>query len=115
MADAESKPLIPEQQQQPEQQNLQEQEIEQELQELDQELQGKPAPPPKEVIGKDTIRSDGNPSFELTTKSQPISFICEKHMAAATKIAFEKKRRRKKRTKKHASLRSCVCACVFGS
>nr|XP_016933203.2 Y-box-binding protein 1 [Drosophila suzukii] len=48
MADAESKPLIPEQQ--PEQQNLQEQEIEQELQELDQELQGKPAPPPKEVI-----------------------------------------------------------------
>ncbi|XP_016933203.3 Y-box factor homolog [Drosophila suzukii] len=50
MADAESKPLIPEQQQQPEQQNLQEQEIEQELQELDQELQGKPAPPPKEVI-----------------------------------------------------------------
>ncbi|XP_037720721.1 Y-box-binding protein 1 [Drosophila subpulchrella] len=50
MADAESKPLIPEQQQQqPEQQNLQEQELEQELQD-EQQLQGKPAPPPKEVI-----------------------------------------------------------------
>ncbi|XP_016966454.1 Y-box-binding protein 1 [Drosophila biarmipes] len=55
MADAESKPLVPEQQQQqqqqpqPEQQNLQEQELEQELQD-EQQAQGKPAPPPKEVI-----------------------------------------------------------------
>ncbi|XP_017071449.1 Y-box-binding protein 1 [Drosophila eugracilis] len=50
MADAENKPLAAEQQQ--EQQNLQEQDLEQEPQD-EQQLQGqqgKPAPPPKEVI-----------------------------------------------------------------
>ncbi|XP_052848945.1 Y-box-binding protein 1 [Drosophila gunungcola] len=53
MADAENKPLAAEQQQnQQEQQNLQEQDLEQESQD-EQQLQGqqgKPAPPPKEVI-----------------------------------------------------------------
>ncbi|XP_016971145.1 Y-box-binding protein 1 [Drosophila rhopaloa] len=53
MADAENKPLAAEQQQnQQEQQNLQEQDLEQEPQD-EQQLQGqqgKPAPPPKEVI-----------------------------------------------------------------
>lgn len=115
MADAENKPLAAEQQQQSlpaEQQQQPPQDLDQEQQDdQGQQLQGqqgKPAPPPKEIIGEQLNPQSSIPNPNPLHKSYSISFIRE-HMAAAcaTKIAM-KGTKKKKEERNVAGVRVCV-------